>query len=111
MRLRCASELVANALQLVSAVKREVGEPVLAALPRGSIHRANAECPVAKALGALVLPEERRVVFSYPWYASAATKVWRVSFADPLLMSVIMPDAIYDFATAFRRGRFPDLLE
>ena len=111
MRTGCASELVANALQLVNAVRRELGEPVLAALPRGSIHRANAECPVGKALSALILLEERRVVFCYPWYASAATKVWRVSFADPLLMSVTMPDAIHDFATAFRRGLFPDLLE
>jgi len=111
MRVRCASELVANALQLVNAVKREVGEPVLAALPRGSIHLANAECPVAKALSALILPEDRRIVFCYPWYASAATKIWRVSFADPLLMSVTMPDAIYDFAAAFRLSRFPDLLE
>ena len=104
-------ELVSTALRFINAVRREVGEPLLAALPRGSIHAAHAECPVAKALSALILPEERRVVFCYPWYASAATKVWRVSFADPLLMSVTMPDAIYDFATAFRRGRFPDLLE
>ncbi|MBF6558770.1 MAG: hypothetical protein IVW56_00670 [Candidatus Binataceae bacterium] len=66
---------------------------------------------MAKALSALILPDERRVVFCYPWYASAATKVWRVAFADPLLMSVAMPDAIYAFAAAFRLRRFPDLLE
>jgi hypothetical protein len=106
-----ASQLASNALQLINAVRSEVREPALTALPRGSIHSANAECPMAKALGALILPEERRVVFCYPWYASAAAKVWRVPFADTLLMSVIMPDTIYDFAIAFRDGRFPDLLE
>ena len=111
MRVRCASELVANVLQLVNAVRREIREPVLAALPRGAIPTANAECPVARALGALVLPDERRVVFCYPWYASAATKVWGVSFADPLLTSVTMPDTIFDFTIAFRLGHFPDLLE
>lgn len=106
-----ASQLASNALQLINAVRREVREPALTALPRGSIHSANAECPMAKALGALILPEERRVVFCYPWYASAAARVWRVPFADTLLMSVTMPEAIYDFAIAFRRSRFPDLLE
>jgi hypothetical protein len=111
MRAEDASELIANALHLVNAVRREVGEPLLAALPRGSTHAANAECPVARAQGALILPEERRVVFCYPWYASAATKAWRVPFADPLLMSVTMPDAILDFTIAFRLGRLPDLLQ
>ncbi|MGH7781705.1 MAG: hypothetical protein ACREQR_17965 [Candidatus Binataceae bacterium] len=103
--------LMARALQLVNAVRREVGEPVLASLPRGSIDNAKAECPIAKALTALILLEERCVVFCYPWHASAATKVWRVPFADALLMTVIMPDSIKDFAAAFRRGLFPDLLE
>jgi hypothetical protein len=104
-------ELVAPALRLVNAVRREIGESPLESFPRGSLEDADRRCPVARAMTALVIPRERRIVFCYPWHASAATKVWLVSFADPLLMSVIMPDAIYDFATAFRRGLYPDLLE
>ena len=107
----CASQLASNALQLINAVRSEIREPLLAQLPRGSIRLANAECPIAKALTAIILPEERRIVFCYPWHASAANKIWRASFTDALLMSVNMPDVIYNFATAFRRGLYPDLLE
>jgi hypothetical protein len=104
-------ELVTAALRLVNAVRREIGESPLESFPPGSLEDADRQCPLAKAMTALVIPRERRIVFCYPWHASAATKVWRASFADSLLMSVIMPDAIYDFATAFRRGLLPDLLE
>lgn len=110
MHPTCASELASNALQLVNAVRSEVREPLLSELPRGSIPTANTECPIAKALTAMILPEERRIVFCYPWHASAASKIWRASFADALLMSVNMPDAIYKFAIAFRHGLYPDLL-
>jgi len=111
MHIVCGSELASDALQLVNAVRSEVREPLLAELPRGSIRWANGECPIAKALTAIILPEERRIAFCYPWHASAATKTWRVSFTDALLMSVNMPDVIYDFAIAFRRGLYPDLCE
>jgi hypothetical protein len=104
-------ELVATALRLVNAVRREIGEPPIESFPPGSLEDADRQCPLAKAMTALVIPRERRIVFCYPWHASAATKVWAVSFADSLLMSVIMPDALYDFATAFRRGLMPNLLE
>ena len=57
------------------------------------------------------MPEERRIVFCHPWYATAATIVWRAAFCDPLLLSVMMPETLYDFATAFRAGAFPKLLE
>jgi hypothetical protein len=105
------SECASNALQLVNALRREVGEPVLRGFPRGTIHAASSSCPLAKALTALILPEEHRIVFCYPWHASAATKAWRVSFTDTFLMSVHMPAAIYDFAVAFRRGLYEDLVE
>ena len=105
-----SKELVTPTLRLVNAVRREIGEPPLESLPPGSLEDADRRCPIAKAMTALVIPRERRIVFCYPWHASAATKVWQVSFADPLLMSVTMPDVIHDFATAFRRGLFPDLL-
>jgi hypothetical protein len=104
-------ELVATALRLVNALRSETGEPPLESLPPGSLEDADRRCPIAKAMTALVIPRERRIVFCYPWHASAATKVWRVSFADSLLMSVIMPEAIYDFASAFRLGLLSDLLE
>jgi hypothetical protein len=104
-------ELVATALRLVNAVRREIGELPLNSFPQGSLEDADSRCPLAKAMTALVIPREHRIAFCYPWHASAATKVWGVSFADSLLMSVVMPDAIYDFAAAFRRGLLPDLLE
>jgi hypothetical protein len=50
-------------------------------------------------------------VFCYPWHAAAVAKIWRrlKSGACPspilILMSVATPDAIYDFADAFRRGQ------
>ncbi|MGH7813942.1 MAG: hypothetical protein ACREQI_08075 [Candidatus Binataceae bacterium] len=99
------------ALKFVNAIIRELGEAPLESFPRGSLKDATAQCPIAKALTALIFLEERRVVFCFPWYAAAATKVWSVSFADPFLMSVVMPDAIYEFSSAFRRGLLPDLLE
>jgi hypothetical protein len=103
--------IVSRMLALVNAVRRETREPALNSLPRGSLRDPAARCPIAKALTARVLPEERRIVFCYPWHAAAAAKIWGVPFADPLLMSVAMPDAIHDFADAFRRGLLPDLLE
>ncbi|MGC1397589.1 MAG: hypothetical protein WA827_03530 [Candidatus Binatus sp.] len=105
------TELVTSALRLVNAVRREIGEPPLESFPPGSLEDADSRCPLAKAMTALVILRERRIVFCYPWHASAATKLWGVSFADSLLMSVTMPDALYDFATAFRRGLLPNLLE
>ena len=104
-------EIVSRALVLVNAVRRETGEPALNSLPRGSLRDSAAQCPIAKALIALVVPEEGRIVFCYPWHAAAAVKAWSVPFADPLLMSVVMPDVLRDFAVAFRRGLFADLLE
>jgi hypothetical protein len=104
-------EIVSRALVLVNAVRRETGEPALNSLPRGSLRDPAARCPIARALTALVLPEERRIVFCYPWHAAAAADAWRVPFADPLLMSVFMPDVLRNFAVAFRSGLLADLLE
>ncbi len=104
-------EIVSRALALVNAVRCETGDPALNSLPRGSLRDPAARCPIAKALTALVLQEECRIVFCYPWHAAAAAKAWSVPFADPLLMSVVMPDVLQNFAVAFRRGLFTDLLE
>lgn len=103
--------IITTALSFINAIRREIGEEPLAAFPRGSLKGPAAQCPVEWALTALVVLQERRIVFCYPWHAAAAAKIWRVPFADPLLMSVAMPQAIYDFAVAFRCGRFADLLE
>jgi hypothetical protein len=103
--------IISTALSFINAIRREIGEEPLAALPRGSRNGAAGQCPIEEALAALIILQERRIVFCYPWHAAAAAKIWRVPFADPLLMSVTMPDAIHVFADAFRRGLLPDLLE
>ncbi len=103
--------IITTALSFINAIRREIGEEPLAAFPRGSLKGPAAQCPVERALTAMVMLQERRIVFCYPWHAAAAAKIWGVPFADPLLMSVAMPDAIHDFADAFRRGLLPDLLE
>jgi hypothetical protein len=104
-------ELVDRALRLVNEVRHDTGEPTLTSFPAGSLEDAASRCPIAKALTAIVVLEERRIVFCYPWHAAAAAKGWRVPFADSLLMSVILPDALYEFADAFRRGLLRDFLE
>jgi hypothetical protein len=111
MRNHGASDLVARVLGLVNAVRSEAGDPPLKALPLGSLAEADRSCPVARALSALVLVEDQRVVFCHAWYAAAAAKVWEAPFRDVLLLSVAMPDAIRDFALRFRSGAFPELLE
>jgi hypothetical protein len=103
--------LIQKVLQEINAVRREIGNFPLASLPRSSLRDPEMTCPVAKALSALILLDDRRIVFSHAWYAAAATKVWRMPFRDVVLLSVSMPDAVYDFATAFRAGAFPELLE
>ena len=103
--------LVQKVLQQINAVRREIGDSPLASLPKGSLRDPKMTCPVAKALRALILLDDRRIVFSHAWYAAAATKLWRMPFRDVVLLSVGMPDAVYDFATAFRAGEFPELLE
>jgi hypothetical protein len=104
-------QLVQQVLGLVNAVRAEAGDAVLKCLPFGSLSNPEQACPVARALSALILPEERRVAFCYAWYATAASKVWGEPFRDTLLLSVTMPDAIHDFAMRFRSGAFPELSE
>jgi hypothetical protein len=106
-----ASELVTEVLELCNSARIEAGDPKIASLPLGSLKDPDFNCPIAKALLAMVLPNEHRVVFTHPWYAAAATKVWRVPFCDALLTSAAMPQAIYEFAVRFRQGSFPSLLE
>jgi hypothetical protein len=105
------SDLVGQVLRLVNAVRAGVGDPTLESLPPGSLVNSDRACPIAKALSALILLDERRIAFCYPWYASAAAKIWKTPFCDALLLSVAMPDAIYDFAVRFRSGALPELLE
>jgi len=103
--------LTAHALSAVNAIRREVGEDELDSLPAGARRNPEYNCPIARALTALVLPAERRISFHHPWYAAAATKLWKVPFTDPLLLSVEMPEAIYEFVVAFRAGALPELEE
>jgi hypothetical protein len=105
------ADLVRQVLQLANAVRAEAGDPLLTSLPLGSLKQAEQACPIARALSALVVTEERRMAFCYPWYAAAASKVWGSPFTDALLLSVRMPDAIYEFAVAFRAGAFPELVQ
>ena len=98
-------------LRLVNAVRVEAGDPRLGSFPLASLSDPDFQCPVARALSALVLLGEKRIVFSHPWYAAAATQVWKVPFLDPLLSSVAMPEPIYEFAIRFRDGQLPHLLE
>lgn len=98
-------------LRLANAVRAEAGDPALESLPLGSIEEAEQACPIARALCALVIPSKRRIVFRYPWYAAAAAKTWHRPFTDALLLSVRMPEALYEFATAFRAGLLPELLQ
>ncbi len=111
MAIRGASDLVAQVLGLVNAVLTEAGELPLESLPLGSLTEGERSCPVARALSALVLVEDQRIVFCHAWYATAASKTWGVPFCDVLLLSVAMPDAIRDFALRFRSGALPELLE
>jgi hypothetical protein len=106
-----STNLLKTVLRLINAVRVEAGDRRLASIPRASLSDPDFECPVARALSALVLPDEQRLVFSRPWYAAAATKAWGVPFRDTLLSSVAMPAAIYEFAIKFREGKFPELLE
>jgi hypothetical protein len=106
-----SSQLVQQVLRLVNAVRAEVGDTTLKSLPLGSLSKPEQACPVARALCALILPEERRVAFCYAWYATAASKIWGEPFRDTLLLSVSMPDEIHDFAMRFRSGAFPELSE
>jgi hypothetical protein len=99
---------VPRVLALINAVRREVGELELDRLPSGCRSNPEYNCPIARALTALILPEERRISFHHPWHAAAATKLWKVPFTDPLLLSVEMPNVIYEFALAFRAGSLPD---
>jgi hypothetical protein len=103
--------LAARALTTVNAILREVGEDELSLLPAGARKNPEYNCPIARALTALVLPAERRVSFHHPWYAAAATKLWKVPFTDPFLLSVEMPKTIYEFAVAFRAGALPEFEE
>ena len=108
---KTAQEVAARTLSEVNRIRREVGEDELINLPAGSREDPDYNCPIARALLALVLPMEKRIAFQHPWHAAAATKLWLVPFADPLLLSVTMPQVIYDFAIAFRAGWFPQLEE
>jgi hypothetical protein len=103
--------LVREVLQLCNSARIEAGDPKIASLPHGLLRDPDSNCPVARALIAMVLPNEHRIVFSHPWYAAAATKVWGVPFCDALLSSAAMPQAIYEFAVWLRQGKFPRLLE
>lgn len=103
--------LTTRALSDVNAIRREVGEDELDSLPVGERSNPECNCPIARALTALVLPAERRISFHHPWYAAAATKLWKVPFTDPLLLSVEMPETIYAFVVAFRAGAFKELEE
>jgi hypothetical protein len=103
--------LAKTVLGLVNRVRTEAGDEPLKFLPRGSIKNSERGCPLARALVAVILPKERRIAFCYEWYAVAATKIWRVPFTDALLLSVAMPDPLYEFAIAFRSGAFPELVE
>jgi hypothetical protein len=103
--------LIDDVLRLVNAVRERAGDSPQAALPAGSLRNPEQTCPVARALRAVVLAGERRIAFCHPWYASAASIVWRAAYRDALLMSVSMPEAVYEFVTAFRVGAFPQLLE
>jgi hypothetical protein len=103
--------LVDNVLRLVNAVRQRAGDPPLNNLPAGSLRNTEQTCPVARALHALVLANERRITFCHPWYAAAAATVWRAAYRDTLLMSVSMPEVVYEFVIAFRSGCFPHLLE
>jgi len=98
-------------LRLVNAVRFEAGDHKLTSLPPASLDDPDFNCPVARALAALILPREGRIVFSRPWYAAAATRVWSVPFSDTLLSSVAMPRAVYEFAVMFRDGLFPEFLQ
>jgi hypothetical protein len=103
--------LTARALSAVNAIRLEVDEDKLDSLPVGTRSNPEYNCPIARALTALILPAERRISFHHPWYAVAATKVWKVRFTDPLLLSVEMPQTIYEFVVAFRAGAFSELEE
>jgi hypothetical protein len=103
--------IAATVLALINAVRREAGEGELESLPVGSRRNPQYNCPIARALTALIVPEERRISFHHPWHAAAATKLWKVPFTDTLLLSVEMPEAIYEFAVAFRAGNLPELEE
>ena len=103
--------LTARALNAVNAVRREVGEDELDSLPAGARQNPEYGCPIARALTALVIEAERRISFHHPWYAAAATRVWRVPFTDPFLLSVKMPEIVYEFVVAFRAGALPELEE
>lgn len=105
------SRLFERVLGLINKVRAEVGDAALTSLPLGSLSNPKQSCPVARALSALILPEERKVAFCYAWYANAASKMWAEPFRDPLLLSVTMPDAIHEFAVRFRAAAFPELLE
>jgi hypothetical protein len=101
--------LVATVLKAINVLRREVGDDELSCLPQGSTRTPDDGCPVARALTALVLLSERRISFHHPWYAAAAAKLWKVPFTDAFLMSVDMPEAIYEFSVAFRAGALPEL--
>lgn len=103
--------VVGGTLALINAVRREVGEDELDRLPLGSRVNPDYNCPIARGLTALILPLERRISFHHPWHAAAATKLWKEPFTDPLLLSVGMPEVIYQFAIAFRQGALPDFEE
>jgi hypothetical protein len=105
------SQLLQLVLGLVNSVRADVGDATLTSLPLGSLSDPKQSCPIARALSALILPEERRVSFCYAWYANAASRIWAEPFRDPLLLSVTMPNAIRDFAVRFRAVAFPELLE
>jgi hypothetical protein len=111
MEVNGNATLVDTVLELVNAVRHRAGDLPLTALPKGSLRNPEQTCPVARALHALVLTEERRIAFCHPWYAAAAATLWRAAYRDTLLMSVAMPDPVYEFVTAFRFGGFPQLLE
>jgi len=103
--------LTTRALSAVNAIRLEVDEDKLDSLPVGARTNPEYNCPIARALTALILPTERRISFHHPWYAVAATKIWKVRFTDPFLLSVEMPQTIYDFVVAFRAGVLPELEE
>lgn len=72
---------IVTALSFINAVRHEIGEEPLISFPRDSRKDPASQCPVEKALTALVILQERRIVFCYPWHAAAAAKIWRVPFA------------------------------
>jgi hypothetical protein len=103
--------IASRVLSAVNDIRREVGEEELNSLPAGARSDPERNCPIARALTALVLPAERRIAFHHPWYASAATKLWKVPFTDPFLLSVVMPEVAYLFVVAFRAGELPEFEE